>query len=113
MTISASAGTVRSLPRHLTTGERRPVQGARDLELVLVERRDRLRRQQGQRVDPDHDRDGQRRPFRLGHGEEMCGLTRQDQRAEPIRAAELEPQDRDVLRPGLRVARRRPGPAVM
>jgi hypothetical protein len=56
MTISAVAGT-RTLARQaLHHRQRLTVQGARDFEFVVVDRRDRLGGEQRQRIDADHHR---------------------------------------------------------
>ena len=86
-------------------GQRPALQRAGDLEFVMIERHDRLRRQQRQRVDADDDRDVERLPGLLGHLEERVGMTRQNQNAEPIGAGHLAAMDGDVLLAGLRIAR--------
>ena len=86
ITISASAGTRTSLVTHLTTVERRAVQRAGDLEFVVVDRRDRLRRQQRQRIDADHDGDIQRLAGLLGLLVERVEVARQQQDAHAVAA---------------------------
>ena len=85
--------------------QRRAVQRARHLQLVMVDRQDRLAGEQGQRVHADRDGYVERLPGRLGGGEEMMQVPRQDQDAHPPRPRDLETVDRDVLNAGPRVAR--------
>ena len=85
--------------------QRRAVQRARDGQLVEIDRRDRLRRQQRERIDADDDRDIERLAGALGRLVEHVGVARQQQRAEPVRPAELQPVDRDVLDAGRGIAR--------
>ena len=86
--------------------QRPAVQRARDFQFVVVERGDRLRRQQRQRIDADHDGNVERlvRPA-SAIWKNMLGMARQQQHAEAIRAAHLATVDRDVLLPGPRIAR--------
>ena len=84
--------------------QRPALQRAGDLQLVEVERRDRLRGEQRQRIDADDDRGVERLAALLGHIEERVGVARQQQHAEPVRPGELAAMDRDVLLSGLRIA---------
>ena len=93
------------------------MQRAGDGQLVEVERRDRLRGQQRERIDADDDRDRQIAARLLRHLEEAQRVARQQQDAEPVGAAHLQAMDGDVLHAGLRIARdqqagRDVGPAV-
>ena len=93
-------------------------QRAGDLHFVVIERGDRLRRQNAGRVHADHQRDLQRLAGLLGHAEIMPGMARQQQDADAVGAADLAAMNRDVLNAGLRIAgdqqrRRDIGPAVM
>ncbi len=81
------------------------MQRAGDLELVLVERRDRLRGQQGQGIDADRDRDIERLAVPFGGSVELAEVARQNQDAQLVRALELQPVDRDVLAAGFGIAR--------
>ena len=84
--------------------QRPALQRAGDLKLVVVDRHDRLRGQQRQRIDADHDRGVERLARLLGHAVEREGVARQHQHAEPVRPGELAAVDRDVLLSGLRIA---------
>ena len=84
--------------------QRPALQRARDLKLVVIDRHDRLRGQQGQRIDADHDRGLERLTGLLGHAVERKGVARQHQHAETVGAGELAAMDRDVLLSGLWVA---------
>ena len=85
--------------------QRRAVQRAGDRKLVEVDRRDRLRRQQRQRIDADDDGDIERLPAALGHLIEHMRMARQQQRAQPVGAAQLQAVQRHVLHTGRRIAR--------
>ena len=90
---------------HFTTGNGRPCSAPAIVQLVAIERRDRLRGEQRQRIDADDDRDVERRAAALRHLEEHVGVARQQQNAEPVRPAQLAAMDRDVLHAGTRIAR--------
>ena len=81
------------------------MQRAGDLELVDIDRRDRLRGEQRERIDADDDRGLERPAALLRHLEEHVGVARQQQHAEAVRAAQLAAVDRDVLLAGARIAR--------
>jgi len=80
-------------------------QRAGDFHLVLVKRRDRLRRKNAGRMHPDHERDLKRLARLLGHSEIVLGVARQEQYPDSIRTADLAAVDGDVLNSCLRVAR--------
>ena len=86
-------------------GQRPAVQRARDLQFVVIDRHDRLRGEQRQRIDADDDRGVERLPRLLGHLEERVGVARQHQHAEAVGAGHLAAVDGDVLLSGLRIAR--------
>ena len=118
MTISACAGTRTRLVRHLTISTGSAEQRAGDFHFVVIERSDRLRRQNAGGMHADHQRDLQRLAGLLGHAEIMPGVPRQQQDADTIRTAHLAAMNRDVLNAGLRISgdqqrRRDIGPAVV
>jgi hypothetical protein len=80
------------------------LQGAGDLQLVVVDRHDRLRGQKRQRIDADDDRGVERRAGLLRHALEHKGVPRQHQHAQAVGAGELAAVDRDVLLSGFRIA---------
>ena len=98
--------------------QRPSVQRAGDFKLIGIDRRDRLRGEQRQRIDADDDRDRKGLPPRSAISKNMKVLARQQQHAQPVRRAQLAAMDRDVLLAGARVARdhqagRDVGPAVV
>jgi hypothetical protein len=80
------------------------VQGAGNFQLVDVDRSDGLRGKQGQRIDPDDNGGLERPPARFRHLEEHVRVARQQQHAQPVRAAQLAAMDRDVLLSRARIA---------
>ena len=81
------------------------MQRAGDRQLVEVERHDRLRGKQRERIDPDHDRDRQILALLLDHAVVGKRVARQQEHAEAVRSAQLQAMDGDVLRSRFRVAR--------
>ncbi|MCY1553010.1 hypothetical protein D9M68_894500 [compost metagenome] len=84
----------------------------------MVDRHDRLRSQQRQRIDADHDRHRQR--LALLHRSLIKGvqMARQHQYRHPVLRIDLDADDRDVLLAGRRIARNHEagsdiGPAVV
>src|SRR3954471_12756900 len=75
-----------------------------DLQLIVVDRYDRLRGEQCQRIDADHDGGVERLTGRLGHAVEREGVARQHQHAQAIGPGQLAAVNRDVLFPGARIA---------
>ena len=75
-----------------------------DLELVAIERDDRLGGEQGERVDADHDGDLKRLTGPLRHFEEHVRMARQKQHAETVGPVQLAAVDGDVLSSRPRIA---------
>ena len=83
---------------------RRAVQGAGDLQLIGIQRRDGLAGQQRDGVDADDDGDFQVLAHFLRHVQVAHGVARQDEHAQAVRAVHLQTVDGDVLDAVLRVA---------
>ena len=88
----------------LDHAQRGAVQGAGDLQLVAIERGNGLRGQQRERVDADHHRHVQRLLARFGFLVEGPEVARQHQDRHALLGVDLDPVDRNVLRPRLRVS---------
>ena len=104
-TISASSRHADRVGQALHDVERGAVQGAGDAELVEIDRHDRLRGEQRQRIDADHDGDLEVLAARLRHLVEGERVARQEQHAEAVRLDQLQAMDGDVLRARFGVAR--------
>jgi hypothetical protein len=81
------------------------MQATRNLELVVIDRCNCLRRQQRQRIDADYDCDRQRLAFFLSGREKRVEMTWQQQNAHSVGPADLDAIDGNVLNSRLRIAR--------
>ena len=116
-TISACAGTRMSLVRHFTTSSGRPCSAPAMVSSSKSSGAIACEASSVSGSTPITIATGKIAAGLLGHLEEAQRVARQQQHAEPVRAAELQAVDGDVLRAGLRVARdqqagRDVGPAV-
>ena len=84
--------------------QRPPLQRARDLQLIAIDRGDGLRGEQGQRIDADDHGGFERLAALFRHLEEHVGMAWQQQHAEPVWPAQLAAVDGDVLLSRMRVA---------